>query len=299
METRAVTPNLSFIKLKTPLTGVAEFFCAYLYSGERKAIIDLGPKSAVPGLLATLAELGLSGGDIDYLILTHIHVDHGGGVGTALKEMSRAKVIAHSRARPHLIDPTRLWQASLQTLEELALKYGDIEPVPEDRIIVARDGMKLDLGPGLELEIYLTPGHASHHLSLFERAGGVLIAGEAAGVCVNGGLRPGAPPPFDVKQALASIEKLIELKPRMICYGHFGCYDNAVARLARFREQLLFWHETVNSMAGAGRKPEEILAVLKNQDRNLDYLDRLNRDEYRQEHLFLINTIEGLLDPAG
>jgi len=299
METRAVTPNLSFIRLKTPLTGVADFFCAYLFSGERKAIIDLGPKSAVPGLLATLAGLGLSAEEIDYLILTHIHVDHGGGVGTALKEMSRAKVVAHSRARPHLIDPTRLWQASLQTLEELALKYGDIEPVPEDRIIVARDRMKLDLGPGLELEIYLTPGHASHHLSLFERASGVLIAGEAAGVCVNGGLRPGAPPPFDFKQALASIERLIELKPRVICYGHFGGYDNAVARLEHFREQLLFWHETINSLARAGRKPEEILAVLRNRDRNLDYLDRLNRDEYRQEHLFLINTIEGLLESAG
>ena len=148
--------------------------------------------------------------------------------------------------------------------------------------MVARDRMKLDLGRGLELEIYLTPGHASHHLSLFERAGGVLIAGEAAGVCVNGGLRPGAPPPFDFKQALASIDRLIELKPRIICYGHFGGYDNAVARLERFRRQLLFWHETVNSLAGAGRKPEETLTVLRNRDRNLDYLNHLNRAGKRQ-----------------
>jgi glyoxylase-like metal-dependent hydrolase (beta-lactamase superfamily II) len=164
--------------------------------------------------------------------------------------------------------------------------------------MVASDRMKLDLGKGLELEIYLTPGHASHHLSLFERASGVLIAGEAAGVCVNGGLRPGAPPPFDVKAALASIDRLIELKPRMICYGHFGCYDDAVARLKRFREQLLFWHETINSLARAGQQPEEILALLRKQDCNLDYLNRLSRDEYYQEHIFLINTIQGLVDPA-
>jgi len=157
---------------------------AYLFTCEKNAIIDTGPTAAIPDLLSALAGLGMSPEEIDYIVLTHIHIDHAGGAGTAIKEMSNAKVLAHSHARSHLIEPTMLWGASLKNLGNLALKYGAIEPIPEDRIVVATDQMKLNLGPGLALEIYLTPGHAAHHLSVFDRANGVLVAGEAAGVCI-------------------------------------------------------------------------------------------------------------------
>ena len=113
--------------------------------------MDVGPKVTVPNLLSSLAKLGISPGEIDYIILTHIHVDHAGGIGTAIKEMSRAKIVASDRALSHLVDPTALWTASVKTLGELALKYGEIEPVPEDRIVAATDQMKLDLGSGLVL----------------------------------------------------------------------------------------------------------------------------------------------------
>jgi glyoxylase-like metal-dependent hydrolase (beta-lactamase superfamily II) len=244
--------------------------------------------------LSALAELNTGPDEIDYIILTHIHIDHAGGVGTAIREMPKAKVLAHSQALRHLVDPTKLWEASLKTLGDLALQYGRIEPVPEDRVAVATDLMSIDLGRGLVLEMHLTPGHASHHLSLFDRKNGILIAGEAAGVCVNGAIRMVTPPPFKLEETLSSVDRLISLEPKTLCYGHFGCYGNAVERLRLARSKLLTWYETVGSAAGQGRTAEEILVLLKEKDRDLDYLDSLGQDAYRREHDLLINSINGL-----
>jgi glyoxylase-like metal-dependent hydrolase (beta-lactamase superfamily II) len=294
MEIYTITPNLKLLNLQPPIPGYRKFIGAYLCCGERNAIIDVGPKAAIPNLLRALTQLGLNPNEIDYIVLTHIHIDHAGGAGTALREMSNAKVIAHSRAISHLIDPTTLWQASLKTLGETAIKYGEIEPVPEHRITAATDQMKLDLGRGLTLEIYLTPGHAPHHLSIFDRANGVLIAGEAAGVCIEDAVRPATPPPFQLEETLSSIDKLINLKPQKLCYGHFGCYDSGGERLKAYRQKLLDWHKAVNAAAKAGKSPEDILILLRKKDKSLSYLDHLDRDEYAREFALLINSINGL-----
>jgi len=256
--------------------------------------VDIGPKAAVPNLLLALNELGISPKQINYIVLTHIHIDHAGGVGTVTKEMTWANVLAHESAHSHLINPAVLWEASLKTLGDLALKYGNIEPVPENKIMNVTDGMILNLGLGLKLEIYLTPGHAAHHLSLFDRANNVLIAGEAAGVCINGKVRPATPPPFKLEQTLSSIDKLIALKPQKLCYGHFGCYDNGLERLKLYREKILAWYEITNSATKAGKRPEEILLVLRKKDKDLNYLDALDKHEYRREFVLTINTIRGL-----
>ena len=244
--------------------------------------------------MSALAELNTGPDEIDYIILTHIHIDHAGGVGTAIREMPKAKVLAHSQALRHLVDPTRLWEASLKTLGDLALQYGRIEPVPEDQVAVATDLMSIDLGRGLVLEVHITPGHAAHHLSLFDRNSGVLIAGEAAGVCVNGVIRMATPPPFKLEETLSSIDRLIALEPKTLCYGHFGCYGNAVERLRLARSKLLVWHEIAGSAAKQCKTPEEILVLLRGKDRDLDYLDSLGQDAYRREHDLLINSINGL-----
>lgn len=249
-------------------------------------------------MLSALTELKISPDEIDYIVLTHIHLDHAGGIGTAVKHIKNAKVIAHSRARPHLIDPSALWQASQKTLGEVAAKYGEIEPVSEDRIITATDQMKLDLGRGLVLEIYLTPGHAPHHLSLYDRTNNILIAGETAGVCIDGNIRPATPPPFKLGEFLASVDRLIALKPKRLCYSHFGCYDNGTERLQLIRQELLEWHEIVSPLARGGKSPEEILAILREKDRSLDYLDGLSRDEYGREHQLILNAIRGLSEAS-
>jgi len=294
-----ITPTLRLLDISPPIAGYEKFMGTYLFCGEKKALVDVGPRVTIPRLLSALAELAISPGEIDYIILTHIHIDHAGGTGTALKEMKRAKVVAHRRARTHLVDPGRLWESSLRTLGDLAIKYGQIEPVPEDRIMAARDLAELDLGPNLKLEIHLTPGHAPHHLSLFDRASGVLIAGEVAGVNVHGTVRPATPPPFRLEEALSSIDRLIALRPKKICYGHFGCSDQALEKLALARQRLLAWHEITNRAARAGKNPEAILTILREKDRGLDYLSDLGKAEYEREHVFLINSIKGLSGAIG
>ena len=298
MEIYTITPNLRLLNLQPPIPGYGKFIGDYLFCGEINAIVDVGPKAAIPNLLRALTELEISPSEIDYILLTHIHIDHAGGVGTALRDMSQAKVLAHSRAVPHLVDPTALWQNSLKTLGELALKYDEIEPVPEHRIIAATDQMRLDLGHGLTLEIYLTPGHATHHLSIFDRLSGVLIAGEAAGVCIEGNVRPTTPPPFKLEETLASIDRLISLKPQKLCYGHFGCYDGGEERLKAYRQKLIDWRKAVGAAAKAGKSPENILTLLREKDNSLSYLDRLDKDEYAREFALLINTIKGLAGSA-
>lgn len=292
--TYAITPTLRLLDISPPIAGYERFMGAYLFTGEKKALVDVGPRVTIPSLISALAEIGISPGEIDYIILTHIHIDHAGGTGTALKEMERARVVVHGRATGHLVNPTRLWESSLKTLGDLAVRYGQIEPVPENRIIAAHDIMELDLGQNLKLTILLTPGHAPHHLSLFDPASGVLIAGEAAGVYVHGTARPATPPPFRLEEAISSIDRLITLRPKTICYGHFGCADRAEEGLTLAREKLIFWHETINSQAMSGRTPKDILSALRAKDSDLDYLNDLDEDEYRREHIFLINSIKGL-----
>lgn len=277
-----------------PIPGYSRFIGSYLILGDKNAVIDPGPAAAKSGLLSALARAGVQPEDIHYVVLTHIHIDHAGGIGELITELPNAAVIAHSRARPHLVDPTALWNASLKTLGDLAMKYGPIAPVPGNRIVEAADHMQIDLGGGTVLEIYLTPGHAIHHLSLFDNATRILIAGEAAGVCVNGVIRPATPPPFKLEETMASIDRLIELEPNKICYGHFGCYDDGLGRLKLYKEKLILWHETIISEIARGTGPEAILQALKEKDPDLAYLDKMNKDEYARELVLLNNSIYGM-----
>src|SRR4030042_1075376 len=293
-EILTITPNIRLLHLQPPIPGYNKFIGPYLISGEKNAVVDTGPTAAIPSLLSSLTKIGMNPEDIDYIVFTHIHIDHAGSAGGVSRELPNARIVAHSRAHEHLINPTALWQASLKVLGDYAVKSGHIEPVTEDRIIDATDHMKLDLGNGLTLEIYLTPGHSVHHLSLFDRASGILFAGEAAGVCINGAIRLATPPPFKLDVTLSSIDKLIELNPVKLCYSHFGCYDNALARLELYKNKVLEWYEIINQAARIGSKPEEIFKVLREKDRELDYLDTLDSDVYSRELSLIINTIRGI-----
>jgi glyoxylase-like metal-dependent hydrolase (beta-lactamase superfamily II) len=244
--------------------------------------------------MAGLDAAGVKPEHVDYIILTHIHIDHAGSTGTLINRMPKARVIAHSRASQHLIEPSALWKGSLKTLGSLAIQYGEIEPVAENRIIKAEENMKVFLGKGKELQLYLTPGHAPHHLSLFNKTSGLLVAGEAGGVCINGSIRPATPPPFKLEETLASFDKLIALNPQRICYGHFGCYDNATDRLERARSQVINWHRIANTEKDLGRVPEQILEVLRLKDSELNYLNNLDSNAIKRESTLLLNTVYGL-----
>jgi len=292
-------PWLTLIDLSAAVPGMERFLCAYAIRGDKTALVDVGATSCIPDLLAGLGPLHIRPEEVTWIVSTHIHLDHGGGAGTALGYLPNARVLVHPSALSHMQDPTRLWQASVRTLGgPTAEAYGQPLPVPADRMAPAADGMSLDLG-GLELQVLLTPGHAPHHFSLFNHRDGVLLAGELAGVRARGVRRPAVPPPFYLDQQLSSLDRAISLKPSIVCYGHYGWESNGTSHLRGQRRQLLSWLDTVEKGLHAGRSQEEIAQELVRSDPGLAALQKLTPLQRQRDMVFVLNSVAGLAGYLG
>ena len=223
--------------------GIKNFIASYILKGKQVAMVETGPTSSVPNLLSCLKELKVKPEDVAYVAVSHIHLDHGGGVGTLLKYLPKAKVIAHPRGAPHLANPEKLWQQSKEVMGSITEMYAKPEPVPEERIIAATDGMTFDVGNNIRLKVVETLGHASHHLSYYEPLSEGIFPGDAAGIYLNeiDVIVPTTPSPFRLDVALASLDKLISLKPKALYYSHFGKAYNAVEKLQTYAQQLKLW----------------------------------------------------------
>ncbi len=197
----------------------------YFVRGEYAAIVDPGPASSVPSVLQALGQLGWDKDKVRYIIPTHIHLDHGGGAGSLAQELPQAQVVVYHQAARHLLDPSRLVEGTrLAFGPDFEQRFGPILPVPEARLLAVADGARLDLG-GRELAIYHTPGHANHHISIFDLKAGALFCGEALGSYFpeNEAVRPAvALPMFEVDVALETIEKLERLKPKLLLFAQHG-----------------------------------------------------------------------------
>jgi glyoxylase-like metal-dependent hydrolase (beta-lactamase superfamily II) len=245
MSTTKIGENLYLIDVQP--SGIKNFIASYVLKGKQVAIIETGPTSSVPNLLSCLKELKVKLEDIVYVAVSHIHLDHGGGVGALLKFLPKAKVIVHSKGAPHLAKPEKLWQQSREVLKGIAEMYGRPEPVPEERIITASDGMTFDIGDGVELKVVETLGHASHHQSYYEPSSESIFSGDAAGVYLSemDVIVPTTPSPFRLDIALASLDKLRSLKPKVLYYTHFGKASNPLEKLQIYSQQLNVWAKVV------------------------------------------------------
>jgi len=223
--------------------GIKNFIASYILKGKQVAMVETGPNSSVPNLLFCLKELNVKPENIAYVAVSHIHLDHGGGAGTLLRYLPKAKVIVHPRGVPHLANPEKLWQQSKEVMGSIAEMYGKPEPVPEERIIAATDGMTFDVGNNIRLKVVETLGHASHHVSYYEPLSEGIFPGDAAGIYLNeiDVIVPTTPSPFRLDVALASLDKLISLKPKVLYYSHFGKAYNAVEKLQTYAQQLKLW----------------------------------------------------------
>ena len=241
MHVTKVEKHLYQIDVET--AGIKNFIASYILKGKQVAMVETGPTSSVPNLLFCLKELNVKPEDVVYVAVSHIHLDHGGSAGRLLKYLPKAKVIVHPRGVPHLANPEKLWQQSREVLGNIAEMYGKPEPVPEERIIAATDGMTFDIGNNIRLKVVETLGHASHHLSYYEPLSEGIFPGDAAGIYLNeiDVIVPTTPSPFRLDVALASLDKLISLKPKVLYYSHFGKAYNAVEKLQTYAQQLKLW----------------------------------------------------------
>lgn len=268
--------------------GIKNFIASYILKGKQSAIVETGPTSSIPNLLHCLRKLNIKPDEVAYVAVSHIHLDHGGGAGTLLKYLPKAKVVVHPRGAPHLADPEKLWQQSKMVLGRITEMYGKLEPVPEERIIAAADGMTLDLGNDVKLKVIETLGHASHHLSYYAPLSKGIFTGDAAGIYLNeiGVIVPTTPAPFRLDIALASLDKLKALKPTVLYYSHFGKADNAVERLQAYERQLRLWAK----IARQGVESKEGLEVISNRILESDAAVRKAK-EYIKAHSVLGETV--------
>lgn len=211
------------------------------------AIVEAGPTVTVPNLLAGLKEIGVGVEDVDYVAVSHIHLDHGGGAGALLKHLPNARLIVHKRGAPHMVNPGKLWMQARQVLGKVAELYEEPVPVAKERIIVSEDGMVFDLGSDVELKVIETLGHASHHQSFYEKRSEGIFPGDTAGIYIPefNVIIPTTPPPFHLETTLASIEKLKQLNPKPLYYSHFGQATDASEKLQAHADQLKLWANIV------------------------------------------------------
>jgi glyoxylase-like metal-dependent hydrolase (beta-lactamase superfamily II) len=245
LHTKEIGEKLFLIDLKTG--GFKNLIASYVLKGTKTTIVETGPSSSIPNLLAGLKERNVKTEDVAYVAISHVHIDHGGGAGALVKFLPNAKVIVHPRGAPYLVNPEKLWLQSQKVLGHVAEIYGAPEPVPEERIIIAMDGMLFDVGNGVQLKAIETLGHASHHLSYYETLNEGIFPGDAAGIYLSkfDVVIPTAPPPFRLDTALASLEKLVRLKSKALYYSHFGKTLDAVKRLQNYALQIKLWAKII------------------------------------------------------
>ncbi len=265
MHSKLIPKNIYQVELETG--GIKELICSYIICGEKPFLVEAGPTNSVPRVLEALDELDIKYEDVQYIAVTHVHLDHGGGAGTLLKYLPNAKVLVHPKGAPHLINPDRLWPSAQSVLGYVSEMFGKPEPVQENRIIRITEGT-FDLGDSGKLTALETPGHASHNLSFCETFNGGVFPGDAAGTYHPGWdvVVPTTPPPFHLEAALASLDKLISLNPTVLYFSHFGKATDGVKRLRDYKEQLKLWAQIAIDGVKKNHSTKQIFSAILEQD---------------------------------
>ena len=249
-----------------------QFDAAYLLVERgRAAFIDCGTNHAVPRLLAALDEVGLSPAAVDWLILTHVHLDHAGGAGELIARLPNARLLVHPRGARHMIDPAQLWAGASAVYGEAVMEqtYGRLRPIAAERVVEAADGHVVELA-GRALRCLDTPGHARHHLCVFDARANVCFTVDTFGLSyrefdsANGPfiLPTTSPVQFDPVALHASIDRLIALQPTAMYLTHFGRVEDVVRLAADLHAQIDAMVALVRAAAGQPDRHAALMASL-------------------------------------
>lgn len=245
MSREVVAPGV--VQVDTMLGGWEKVTAGYLVEGDAPVLVETGAQLSVPALLDSLAAHGVGPDDLAGVAVTHIHLDHAGGVGDVARAFPKATVYVHEKGARHLADPTRLVASAARVYGDLLDGlYGRLDPVPAERIHVLEDGEEVTVGGGRTLTAIDSPGHAKHHLGLHDSESGLIFAGDAVGVRLPdvGVLRPATPPPdFDLYLALNSLRRFAERSPSALALAHFGVVHEAADLLVEAEDALRRWAE--------------------------------------------------------
>jgi len=275
---------MQLINLKLPKTGFKNFISSWIFEHNQKTfVVDPGPKNSLHHLISALKDR-----KPDYILLTHIHIDHAGGAGELHQLFPEVKFICFSRAKKHLVNPEKLIQGSKFLAGDLMQIYGEISAIEEASIIEHKD---VEIKG---LDIIETPGHASHHVSYLINKN--LFCGEALGVILDTDnglyLRPATPPPFKKNIYIKSIKALNKLCDKKsinkLCFGHFGSIDFNKEIFETAIKQIELWTEIIKA------NPKNAFEMLKKEDKNFALFDSLPEDIQQREKIFIANSIAGV-----
>jgi glyoxylase-like metal-dependent hydrolase (beta-lactamase superfamily II) len=269
------------IELDTLLGGWERVTAGYLIEGDEPVLVETGSQSSVPVLLAQLERLGLGPTDLAGVVVTHIHLDHAGGVGDVARAFPKATVYVHPKGARHLVDPTRLVDSASRVYGPLLdTLYGRLDPTPPERLHVLEDGEAIRVGPGRSLIAVDSPGHAKHHVALHDTLSGVLFAGDAVGVKLPdaGVLRPSTPPPdFDLTLALTSLRRFAERRPSGLALAHYGLLPEPLDVLDEADGTLRRWAEVAEAAYRDGTDIAGALSIAFASD--LDGVPEVHREK--------------------
>ncbi|MFB4302994.1 MBL fold metallo-hydrolase [Actinomadura sp. NTSP31] len=267
MDSSNITPlGGDVYEIDTMLAGHSGITAAYLIRSDRPCLIEPGTAGSAPVVRQALTELGVGADDLASVVVTHIHLDHAGGVGDIAGLYPQAEIVVHEKGARHLADPSRLmrsarmvWGDALDTL------FGELKPTDAARIRAVEDTGVIDLGGGRRLESHYSPGHAKHHVGLVDSGTGDLYVGDAAGIYIpeTADVRPATPPPdFDLDTALASLGKFRDLGPQRLLFAHYGPVTEVESTLERSAEELRVWVDAVRAAKDQGLELDHAVAMV-------------------------------------
>lgn len=231
--------------IDTMTAGMTKVTAGYLIDAPRPTLVECGPALSISAVIAALHSLGMDAGDLAYLVLSHIHLDHAGGAGDVAAAFPSATVVVSEIGARHLVDPERLNASSRRVYGDLMDSvYGDCTPIAAERVRGVADGETLELGGGRRLDLLHTPGHAKHHIAAYDGDSGALFVGDSVGVKMPGmrTIRPATPPPdFDLVLAERTLERYTALDPGVVYLAHYGAVDPPLAALNEAHERLRLW----------------------------------------------------------
>ncbi|GAC1444144.1 MAG: MBL fold metallo-hydrolase [Mycobacteriales bacterium] len=257
--------------IDTRMGGYDGITAAYLIASDRPALVETGAALSADVVIAALAGLGVGAQDLATIVVTHIHLDHAGGVGTLAAAFPNAEVVVHERGARHLVAPGRLVASARRVYGEVMdTVFGDLLPTPAERVRALADVGAVDLGGGRSLRSHWSPGHASHHVGLLDSQTNDLYVGDAAGIYVPEAdqVKPATPPPdFDLALALASIQGFRRLRPDRLLFSHYGPVTAVDETLDASVEELELWVEMTREGRRQGLDLDHAVAAVRDRTR--------------------------------
>ncbi|MEV0970437.1 MBL fold metallo-hydrolase [Microtetraspora glauca] len=278
-------------EIDTRMAGYSGITAGYLILGDRPCLVETGTSTSAPIVRDALTSLGVGPADLATVVVTHIHLDHAGGVGDIAGYYPSAEIVVHEKGARHLADPSRLMaSAKMVWGDKLDVLFGALAPTDAARIRALGDTGSIDLGNGRTLSSHYSPGHAKHHVGLLDSLSGDLYVGDAAGVYLpeTGDLRPATPPPdFDLGVALDSIALFEALGPQRLLFSHYGPVANVTETLERSAEELRVWVDLTRQAHSEGLDLDHAVAMVR--DRTRERYVALQGDETTAEQFELLS----------